>query len=366
MKTMSVKRRGLGLALAANLLLSPAAWAGWFKRAEAAGPPPTGPFAQLTETLRGDITRHPLFDKGPTKVMGMMVVVVRPSGVVYQQAFGRYKGDEVLPIASATKIVSAATIMTLVDAGKLDLDKPIADYLPAAKGKPAGRATMRMLLSHTSGLPGLNQSPKCINNQSGDATLLSCANTILNLPMLATPGQLFAYGGADYQLAGAVVEAITGMSWHAYFRKALAQPCGLSHFSYNKGAPNPRIAGGGYSDVADYAKLLMMFLNDGKCGDTRVLSSASLAALQKDESAGRKIGYAPIAMPPYRYGMGWWIDPASEGGQIYSDPGLLGATPWIDVTHNYGAFILTLAGTKKGVAIQKQIEPVIVEALGKL
>lgn len=330
--------------------------------------PTSGQFAELTKTLEDDIARHSLLDRGPTKVPGMVVFVVDRSGIVYRGYFGRYRSDPVLPIASATKVVSAATVMTLVDAGKLDLDKPISDYLNWWQAPDKRDMTLRQLLSHTAALPGLDHNPRCIGDQGNSQSLGRCAREIEKVALIGKPGQIFAYGGADYQVAGAVVEAVTGQRWSDYFQQAIAAPCDMSDFSYNKGAHNPRIAGGGYSNAESYARFLQVFLNGGKCGSQRILSQKAMETMEQNViGSGMNIGFvpAPAAIPPYGYGLGWWIDPPSEGGRIFSDPGLLGATPWIDRTHGYAAIILTLAGTKKGVAIQQQIAPVIVRALAQ-
>lgn len=366
---MSVRRPAIGLALSALVALSVSAPAHAWKRlfpVEHGSTPTSGQFAELSKTLEDDITRHPLFDHSPTKVPGMVVFVANRGGIVYRGYFGRYRSDRVLPIASATKLVSAATVMTLVDAGKLDLDQPISNYLKWWQAPGKRSITLRQLLSHTSALPGLDHNPKCIEDQDSDQSLDRCGREIEKVSLIGKPGHIFAYGGADYQVAGAVVEAVTGQRWTDYFQHAIAAPCGMKDFSYNKGAHNPRIAGGGYSNAESYARFLQMFLNGGKCGSQQILSQKAMDTMEQNViGSGMKIGFVPppAAIPPYGYGLGWWVDPESEGGRIFSDPGLLGATPWVDRTHGYAAIILTLAGTKKGVAIQQQIEPVIVRAL---
>jgi CubicO group peptidase (beta-lactamase class C family) len=261
-------------------------------------------------------------------------VIVIASGTLFQNHYGLYTGNDVLAIASATKIVSVATIMTLVDQQKLSLDTPVARYLPYWTDPAKASITMRMLLSHTSGLPGLNQQEACLGDQSGDITLDECAQIVAKDTLIAAPGTAFAYTGEDFQVAGAVLQAITGTDWDTYFEHAIAKPCGLTTFSYDHGAPNPRIAGGGYTNTADYAILLRMSLSEGLCGGTRVLSTSAVAQMEQNElAANEPILYSPgLSMPPYSYGLGFWLDPPSNNGGTtevteLSNPGAFGATP---------------------------------------
>jgi CubicO group peptidase (beta-lactamase class C family) len=198
-----------------------------------------------------------------------------------------------------------------------------------------------------------------------------CAQIIAKDKLIATPGTAFAYGGEDFQVAGAVLQAITGSDWDTYFENAIAKPCGgLTSFSYDHGAPNPRIAGGGYTNTADYAILLRMFLSEGLCGGTRVLSTSGVAQMEQNElAANEPILYSPgLSMPPYSYGLGFWLDPPSNNGGTtdvteFSDPGAFGATPWIDTKNGYAAFLLIEDTDVKGVTMQAQLTPLILQDL---
>ena len=83
---------------------------------------------------------------------GGVVLVVRDGSVIHEASVGDVEPSTVIPIASASKWLTSATIMTLVDEGKLALDDPVAKYLPAFKGGKR-KVRVRHLLSHTTGLP---------------------------------------------------------------------------------------------------------------------------------------------------------------------------------------------------------------------
>src|SRR6516165_8575228 len=82
----------------------------------------------------------------PQTVSGLGFMVARDGQVIYAQAFGNQQVDTVLPIASSSKMPSAAVIMSLVDGGLLDLDKPVGTYLAGTIDWPQDKAaiTLRM------------------------------------------------------------------------------------------------------------------------------------------------------------------------------------------------------------------------------
>ena len=100
--------------------------------------------------------------------------------------------------------------------------------------------------------------------------------------------------------------------------------------------------GGAYVTPGDYAKLLLMHLRGGRCGDEQVLSQAALDRMHAD-----RIGptYGTSAGTDTGYGMGWWVDRAS--GQI-SDPGAYGSFPWLDLDDGYGAYLVIEADSGDG------------------
>ncbi|MBK9657250.1 MAG: beta-lactamase family protein [Rhodanobacteraceae bacterium] len=102
------------------------------------------------------------------------------------KAFGNYTLDQRVPIASASKWLSAAVIARLVDRGVLRWDDRIERYLPNA---PADKRaiTLRQLFSHTSGLTGAPAF--CLGDPT--ASLQACVDNILATPLLYAPGRGF-------------------------------------------------------------------------------------------------------------------------------------------------------------------------------
>ncbi len=313
-------------------------------------------------------------------VAGYSFLLFNRSGTLYTRSGGNQSLSTVEMLASASKLPSSAAILTLVDQGKLNLDTPIATYLNSAGNPitwPSDKAliTMRMLLAHTSGLPGLNNNqPGCLNQPTG-TTLQQCAQSIANATLVYQPGAEFNYGGADYQVAGYVATLIAGAAnWQAFFNSAIAAPLGgISSFSYGDASTvtNPRIAGGAMSDVADYATFLGMVQGGGTFNGTQVLSASAISVLTTNQIAGLPVAYTPFsssAAPDYPgYGLGVFISATSlypgSPGPEFSDPGLYGSTPWFDNGLNYGAVLLIDQDTQTGLDMWNATRSLIIQQL---
>ncbi len=155
------------------------------------------------------------------------------------------------------------------------------------------------------------------------------------------------------------------------------EPCGLETLAYNNhfsqiGATgsdypvafdadpttlqptdNPNMEGGAYIAPGDYAKLLLMHLRGGMCGNNRVLSQAAVDRLHDDRiddaydgSAGTSTGYA----------MGWWVDRST--GRL-TDSGLYGTVPWLDLEDGYGAYLVVEANGATGQQLVEQLYPLV-------
>lgn len=303
-------------------------------------------------------------------------------GPLFARAGGNIPAEKLVLLASATKLPSVMAILSLVDSGEIALDTPVAEYLARdpAFDWPADKAaiTMRMLLAHTSGLPGLDDpaQPACINDETG-ISLRDCAQNIAHVDLADRPGTAFNYGGIDFQVAAYIATLISGQNWQDFFQARLAMPLSLTRFTYGNPATviNPRVAGGGASIASEYGELLRLLLNDGLHNGARVLSSAMVAEILRDQTAGLRTVYTPfpfgrrIDYPGY--GLGMFLSaprkhPGSNGPE-WSDPGAFGSIPWIDLALGYGAVLLLqediLTGTNTGLDIWDNLRPGIITQL---
>jgi CubicO group peptidase (beta-lactamase class C family) len=292
-------------------------------------------------------------------VAGVGLVVVRPEETLYLQAFGSDTTGTVAQIASATKLVSTTAIVALVDDGLIDLNAPVATYLPEFKGDKAG-ITVRQLLSHTSGLPRTHPSFTRPAGVRG-ATLAEAVAEIAAAPLVTTPGSEFAYGECGFMVAGRVAEVVTGQEWADLFAEQVAVRLGMTSFAY--GPPGlPLIGGGGSCSLTDYANLLQMHLGGGLFQGRRILSESSVAEMRRDQLRGATFPLARSEHPRVvGYGLGWWIDAVDAAGEPVhvSDAGAFGAIPWLDLERGYAAFLLIQDRLMTGLALfDRIVEPV--------
>ncbi len=319
---------------------------------------------------------------GRGQVSGYSFGLFDRTGPLFAKAGGDIPADQLVLLASATKLPSVLAILTLVDNGDINLDTPVAEYLARDPSFdwPADKAaiTMRMLLAHTSGLPGLDDvaQPACITDETG-ISLRDCAQNIARVDLADRPGAAFNYGGIDFQVAGYIATLISNQNWQDFFQTRLAAPLGLSRFTYGDPATviNPRIAGGGASIASEYGEFLRLLLNDGLYNGTRVLSSGMVAATLSDQTAGLPTRYSPFPLlrrSDYPgYGLGVFLSaprkhPGSNGPE-WSDPGVFGSIPWLDVALGYGAVLLLQSdivnGTVTGLDIWDDLRPGIITQL---
>ena len=161
-------------------------------------------------------------------------------------AAGRFSPDTLITVASITKMVTATTIMSLVQEGKIDLDRPVNLYLEkkgyrlqrrAQDQKLADTITMRHLLEHTSGLP--DELPSGI----ADSGPVACTNnadafrSYLRLhagdPLWSPPGELWNYSNTGYFVAAAVIEALTGRPFEVEASERVLVPTHMDTASWD-------------------------------------------------------------------------------------------------------------------------------------
>lgn len=326
--TRSFTRRASALVAAVIFSVAPAVVSGQ----------PASDWSQVTQPITNYLLARP-------QVPGASLLVVRAGETMHAQQWGSYTAETVAPVASASKILSAVVILSLVDDGLIDLDAPVSTYLPA-EFPPAtlrGTMTVRQMFSHTAGLP--SQSP-FISDLT--ITLAQCVALIgQNTPLLAQPGSVFSYGGVSMQIAGRVAEVVSGQSWATLFHERVAAPMGLASTDFNGiGVTlNPRIGGGARSSANDYIRVLEMLDNRGDFRGTRVLSEASVDEMLRDQTNGAPTGFLPDSIGQYKgYGLGVWIELRNSDTNEpteFSSPGGAGTTPWINPGERvYGVFVM--------------------------
>lgn len=286
---------------------------------------------------------------------GVSLLVVQHGKLVEHEAWGEYRLDTVVPIASASKWLSAATIMTLVDDGTLALDEPISTYVPGLKAKTRD-ITLRQLLSFTSGLVDGDRIP-CTGD--ANAKQLACAQAVLAAGVVHEPGAAFRYGSQHLYVAGAIAEYVTGVPFAQLFHDRIAVPLGMTRTGFaqvgSKGqvenVTNTSPAAAALSSMDDYARFLEMIVHGGVAPDgTRILRAATVAEMQTDQTADADfVSAAAFRMQQKTpYGLGEWLDwtDATGAAIVLSSDGARGFRPWIDKANDlYGVYLVNDGGS---------------------
>jgi CubicO group peptidase (beta-lactamase class C family) len=281
----------------------------------------------------------------------LAVAVVKEGQIILCDGFGLRNisngmpvtADTLFPIASCTKAFTAMSVGLLVDAGKLDWDKPVREYLPTFKLQDTfatERMSPRDLLTHRSGLPRHDLMWYASNFNRRE---------IFDRLRFLEPSRDFRYtyqySNIMYMVAGLLVGEIAGTSWEQFIQERIFDTLGMNHsnlstvvtqqspdygtpYLYRDGclkeipffeadgekeAVGP--AGNIISCVSDMAKWLQVHLNSGKLGDQQFISKTNLEQMHTphimiDEPQARnRFGYEFTS-----YGLGWEM--RSHKGQV--------------------------------------------------
>lgn len=173
-----------------------------------------------------------------------LTIGIRSGGSVYLQSYGladresgqRAQNETIYYVGSLTKQFTAAAIMQLVEQNKVRLDDPISRYIP---GLPNiyRTATIHQLLSHTSGIPNIDQSdltgagldPRQTYEPSQLLSRLAAWHT---RPLDFAPGTSWRYSNTGYFLLGMVIEQASGRTYGEYLRENIFNPLDLTSMAY--------------------------------------------------------------------------------------------------------------------------------------
>lgn len=268
---------------------------------------------------------------GQEDVPGLSVAVARDGTIIWQEGFGwadiekRIHATANTPFytASVTKSITATAVMQLKEHGKIVLDRPVNDYLGAAKVHSpqwnAEEATVRRMMTHTSGLTTF--SHWCRPGESN----CNVSDEVADYGILVwPPGQVFDYSNLGYGILGEVIAHASGESYPTYIHNEVFRPLKMEYcrFSASTSAAqydqsthersSVKITGHpGASGVYCSAHDLLLFgiAHLGGNGARRLHVENDLTEMHSAQPATRG-----------QYGLGWWVREQS-GYQIISAQG---------------------------------------------
>lgn len=223
--------------------------------------------------------------------------IVDTSGDIQAAALGLADRDRGTPHrqgqnwiwASITKQVTAMLVMQEVERGRLALDTPVGTYLAEFAGRPM---TVRQLLQHQSGLPNPSDTPRDTEDvqsyyrETGDmiGDAARARGFCAGVPKRVSGGT-FEYNNCDYQVLGALLEAVTGLRYEELIDQRIAQPLGLETLRM---AADGAVGGGadvvGYTDGKAYPAINVATLGAAGAlvGSVRDLAKLDRALMNGD------------------------------------------------------------------------------------
>ncbi len=320
---------------------------------------------------------------------GAVLVVVRDSSIVYENAWGwtrrqpeqrDMQTETIFDLASLTKpLVTATAVMKLVEQGHLRLTDPVSKYLPEFARLGGEERPLREqpriihLLTHTAGLPSyapVSELQKQYGEQAGD-NLMSylCA-----IPDPAAPGTRMTYSCPSFITLKEVVEAVTGTGFDSWTRDHLFAPLGMTDtfflpvgdpvdeavldriaptiYNREQGVvagivhdPLAREVMGGisgnaglFSTAGDLALFAAMMLNDGTINGKRILSPATVRTMTE----------VPAGMEDFGRALGWDLTSSFAsnqgdlfGSRTYGHTGYTGTSMVLDPDTRTAVILLT-------------------------
>jgi CubicO group peptidase (beta-lactamase class C family) len=271
----------------------------------------------------------------------LSIALIGEGKVAWSKAYGVSDAASKTPVtretlfeaASMSKPVFAVLALQLADAGRLDLDRPLAEYAtePFVPDQPGRRrVTARMALSHTAGFPNWRPGGE---EREGP------------LPLLFEPGERFSYSGEGMFYLQRVVERITGQALDVRARAALFDPLGLPHSSFawspavDRSLASGHTADGAflakskythpnaaytlYTTAEEYARIIVEVMSAAR-SRSKILSRRSAREMLRRQVA--LDARDPVERPgssegrSVHWGLGWSIN-STDGGDLYHHSG---------------------------------------------
>lgn len=308
---------------------------------------------------------YPLLDQALTRYQKLLgndlVAMVWTDTLVFRKEMGEFNARTAAPIASASKLLTAALVLQQVDEGKISLDDKVSKYLPVFEKYGKNYITIRHCLSHYTGIQA--EGGMRVFQKKKYASLEEEVNDLASHEIQTNPGTEFRYNHIGLNIAARVLEVVSKKKFEMLAQQKLFRPLGMRNTTFaNLDASPPNPSGGAKSSAEDYMKFLVMLLNKGKNNKgVQVLSEKSIEELQGITTAPAQIKYAPQSAKGFNYTLGAWALEEENGkATAISSPGLFGTWPVVDFRKGYALifFPKTLLSEQKADAYLEMVRAV--------
>lgn len=314
-------------------------------------------------------------------IAGLSIGLVDGQQLVWAEGFGfedvekdiRASAHTRYRLGSIAKVLTATAAMQLAEQGRIDIDRPLGDYLPGfairSRFPGAGPVTPRNIMHHHSGLPSNH-----LNGMLGGepAPIASLVGAVREDYLAYPPDFIFSYSNLAYTLLGASIEHMAGMPFARHMQRSLLEPLGMRDSSfesrpalkeYRKGQAVEPIAlrdlpsGGLVSTVEDISRFMRMVLAEGRAGDRQLIRAETLAEMLRPQNEHVALDL------DMRIGLGWMFNGLgvhhggpvpNHGGTLLDSHSLMALLP----EHDLGVVVMANSGSA-----QASVKKIVTELL---
>ncbi len=323
-------RGGILASFCAGLLFAGAATT-YGQNAALATPP--APYAVASENA--NLQAKEWLSRG---IPGLALAVAVDGKIVYSEGFGYADLEERVPvwpttkfrIGSISKPLTAAALMELVEAGKVDLDAPVQKYVPSFPDKGAV-ITVREVAGHLGGIRHYQGDEFEIQKHYG--SVQEGLKIFENDPLVAPPGTKFSYSSYGFNLISAVVESAAGEEFLSYMQGHVFTPLGLAHTAADQNTKIVEqrsrfyeLAKDGQAENAPYVDNSYKWAGGGFLSTAEDLVRFGSALMEPGflKAATLKTMFTPQKTKtgePTEYGIGWFVHKSQSGKLVCEHAG---------------------------------------------
>ncbi len=275
---------------------------------------------------------------------GKVALAVWKNGkMIYSKEIGEdFKVTTRVPVTYASKWFATATIMTLIDQGKLSLDDRVAEYIPVFAKYAKGYITIRDCLFNTTGLEAEADKVqkffqrKKFENLEEEVNFYAAKKEIQS-----NPGTDFHYGNIGINIAARVAEIVSKKSFDRLAQEKIFRPLQMRNTTYTTDDNTINPATGAISSAADFVKFLGMIMNKGTFNGKQILSEDAITRMNTAINANLPVKYVPRQTEGLTPALGVWLEPGGNNQPMaLYNPGMYGSFPYINLERNYAAVII--------------------------
>jgi len=274
-------------------------------------------FSQLEKTALAEMKQHHVPGLAIAVIRGESVIFAKGLGVASVETGAPVTPDMLFRLGSTTKMFTCAAAISLVEEGKLAVDKPVNRYVKGLNSK-VGKLTLHQLMTHTSGLH--DESP--MFGLHDDTALRDGIMKWNESWFFTEPDKIYSYANPGFWLTGLAIETVDGKFYADSLNERLFKPLGMGRtmlrpilamtypLAIGHGVEEGEAkvirplgdnagtwpAGQIFSSANDLSRFVIAFMNDGKLEGKQVLSPSMIKTISTP--------YADIPGSETRYGYG--------------------------------------------------------------